>query len=530
MTALRKELIALTLWSATVGGCGDDAAGRCPEGTMPRGDGCVMLARDGSVPDDDAGPGGSADGSVDAGPPCMSGAEDPPDGIDQDCDGFDGRFGDRVFVSLDGDDTNLGTPEDPVRTIARALELDRPVLVLAMGTYEEDVTIASVTRSINGGYLVGPIWQRSGPRSTLALVDAPLTYAGVVGRDEQLTLTQMEVHGPEALEPGESSIAIAASTGTLRLLDSRVVAGRGAPGVDGSSGSPGLGGRDGREGLPCAGYPSCSAGVAPGGAAVTSACETSTVSGAGGESGSGGRSSPTGAGGGPAPPFAGAGGDGEDGLSGDRGGDGDGGDEVGAFSMTTYTPSAAPAGSAGSPGQGGGGGGGGRHYQTGGCSPATTSVVPPGAGGGSGGAGGCPGPGGRGGGGGGASVAIVASTASVVLERSEILTEGGGRGGRGGPGGPGGPGGSPGAGGARLCSTEGYLGHPGGAGGRGGSGGDGGHGGGGMGGPSIGLALRNGATWEGTETSFEIGAGGLGGASDGNPGSAGPSMETFDVP
>ena len=41
---------------------------------------------------------------------------------DTDCDGIDGTVATSIFVSVDGDDLNPGSPESPRRTINKAIE------------------------------------------------------------------------------------------------------------------------------------------------------------------------------------------------------------------------------------------------------------------------------------------------------------------------------------------------------------------------------------------------------------------------
>ena len=62
------------------------------------------------------------------------------DGVGANCDGFDGVLGRLIFVSTNGSDDGTGTPEDPVLTMAGALDLvdgdtGRQRLILAEGTY-----------------------------------------------------------------------------------------------------------------------------------------------------------------------------------------------------------------------------------------------------------------------------------------------------------------------------------------------------------------------------------------------------------
>jgi uncharacterized protein YjbI with pentapeptide repeats len=176
------------------------------------------------------------------------------------------------------------------------------------------------------------------------------------------------------------------------------------------------------------------------------------------------------------------------------------GDTSGVFSGDNWRASVG--GTGGSGGNGGGGGGGGAGgYRAGKCLCLTTTQDPGNSGGG-GAAGGCQG--GRGGGGqqGGASFALLALRSAVALTRCEIVAGMGGAGGNGGSGGRGGRGGS-GAGGA-TNEDGGY----GGDGGVGGAGGASGGGAGGNGGPAIGAALVGGSTINASALVYYLGQSG----------------------
>ena len=121
-------------------GCG----GGCPEGSVPRGDGCVLVGTDAPIdapgldaPSDGGAPEDMGDAFVADSAECVPAVEDPIDleGLDTNCDGVDGIAGEQVYVALTGDDGNAGTMTSPVRTLVRALTIaaGRPV-VMATGT------------------------------------------------------------------------------------------------------------------------------------------------------------------------------------------------------------------------------------------------------------------------------------------------------------------------------------------------------------------------------------------------------------
>ncbi len=104
-----------------------------------------------------------------------------PDGRDTNCDGADGDIERAIFVSPTGDDEAEGTPEAPVATIARGLELaaDRDYVLVAEGSFEEAVTLRDGI-SIHGGYDPAGNWSRSPSARTT------ITGVAVVMRGEDL--------------------------------------------------------------------------------------------------------------------------------------------------------------------------------------------------------------------------------------------------------------------------------------------------------------------------------------------------------
>ena len=549
-----KRSIVLSVVAALAAGCG--GAADCPAGTERAGDGCVEIAdsamRDGAVELRDA--------EADASTPCDPSAADPIDvrDVDENCDGVDGVATELVFVAPPprGDDANTGTRSSPVATISRALEIaGTRSIVVAVGSYDATglgETALSVTTAsgIHGGY--DPVsWRRGAAASIL---EVPFSGAMLELRAE-LVLERLEIRAADATSPGGSSIALrvgGGAGGALVLRSSVVQAGRGAAGSDGESGDVVAGEmppmpRAGTPGQSCAGIStatgSCtsSAALGPSVFAGTS-CPGAPPSARGGDGGGSGSAGSPGGGG------AGAGGTGmlganidgepgEDGDAGSPGAAGAAGAGLGTFGAEgQYEPADGMAGEPGTSGEGGGGGGGGAAATQGVCTAGaptwTYAVSPRGASGGSGGEGGCGGLPGTGGRGGGASIAVLVSEGVAVrLEGATLRTGAGGAGGRGGAGGLGRGGGAGGAGGVGPCvSSSSWSGADGGKGGNGGPGGSGGSGGGGGGGPSLGVVLLGGASVERDAASrIELGAGGLGGASDGQRGSDGARAETREV-
>ncbi len=418
-----------------------------------------------------------------------------------------------VYVAERGDDANEGTPDAPLRSLARGLEVAvaRGVatgrvhaVAVSRGTYRERLVVVNGV-SIYGGFDADDGWSRAEGNETLVLsaVSEDGRIEGLVAEGisaptvvERLTIRagstllpdlDVDVYGARVVD----STPALPELGGLILRDLVVEAGeatRGSDGEPGSTGDTGLRGEVGDAGGTSDGNPNA------GGAGAASICGVVTIERTrGGEGGSGGGDGAMGCGtfessataGLPPPALLSCMG----GTAGDACGCFGGGRGGGTGNLCATEPAAnGPAavaspergeieeglwvgrpgddGADGEPGLGGSGGGGGGS----GCNAAGWG--PTGGGGGGGGSGGCGGTGGSGGRSGGSSFGLLAVSSTFAVPGSTFRSGGGGDGGagaRGGAGGRGGPGGD---------------GAPGGfAGGRGGDGQDGGDGGPGAAGP-----------------------------------------------
>ncbi|MFO7652319.1 MAG: hypothetical protein R6X25_00695 [Candidatus Krumholzibacteriia bacterium] len=488
-----------------------------------------------------------------------------------------------IYVSIDSpaavDDGGCGfgpegTGNYPCRSvnfgIMRATASGRHTVYVADGYYDESVTLENGV-DLKGGYRPGT-WERNVSSSATML-------AGTTGPGAPKTLIADGLAQPTTVEgflvlgrnggPGASSCAVwVRDCSGLSLLNLRVHAGDGGPGL---AGSDGISGGDGTSGGGSSGQPDSAydafdtgqidctsyfdrqyanggvftvglvdlSGGAGGGNFCAPIYDTSTSAGDGaaGMSGPGALGGPGGAGGlggadssydGAVCYPAAASRDGSGGGSGGDGGNGSGG--AGATIPTGVIVAGewiAQMGSSGeNAGHGGGGGGGGAGGGAEGSGSATDQLGAHGGGGGAGGAGGA---GGGGGGGGGGSFGIfVYGGSAPTIQNCRIDLGRGGSGGRGGMGGLGGAGGGGGAGGTAaslLCPG------PAGAGGPGGRGGNGGGGGGGAGGSAYGVYLSNasGAPPYASLNTFAGGAAGSGGAGGGSPGNPGTDGVAGDV-
>ncbi|MCC6555079.1 MAG: PGRS family protein [Polyangiaceae bacterium] len=358
-------------------------------------------------------------------------------------------------------------------------------------------------------------------------------------------MSDLEIVAPDALDPGESSIAALVDGQTVELTRVDLTAGDGQDGATGEPGDPpylgdgpilpALRGENGLQG-----DDACDSFIVTiGGAPVQTVCPDGSVSisgkGGNGEAshGNNGEAAPVlganGSGlGGLGQPSLGAwdcdddGGHGHDGENGVDGAPGPGAVGLGVIGDRYFFGVTGGDGQLGTIGKAGGGGGAMRGSAT--CA---------GAAGGSGGAGACGGKGGHGGKAGGSSIALAMRNANVTLTDCNLKAGNGARGGTGGEPQPGGTGGVAGGGGHMGPSGSGLQAacH----GGRGGNGGMGGPGGGGHGGHSFAIAYQGAAPIKaGTVTLSpgNPGQGGLGGLNNvaGNVGENGKAAEEQELP
>ena len=392
------------------------------------------------------GPGGPGDGpsgevGPDIGPVCNAKATPS-----QDPCVIDELYG--VFVSPNGNDANLGTRAQPVKTIGHGMDIAKTPgkrVYVCAGTYPENLAV-QVSRdgaAVYGG-LDCTAWSYA---ATNKVVVAP-TVTGyalqAAGLTTGATFEDFEFDALDAVNPGESSIAVFVRTSQNVALHRVVmVAGKGQGaqgaiaadgGVVGDAGGAGTGG-GGDAGVASNHF----AGVLDGISALTAAGAAGTMctcpdgtSSTGGQGGTmpmmmstGQTPAPGlpsyGVAGAGAPGFnnatCGAGGIAQNGADGPQSAADTPSTIFGLLSASGWAPSGGTVGSDGEPGQGGGGGGDG-----------TGGGGGPSAGGG-GACGGCGGAGGKAGGGGGASIALLMYQSAVALVGCTLDTHDAGNGG-----------------------------------------------------------------------------------------------------
>lgn len=459
-----------------------------------------------------------------------------------------------VFVSASKGDVNgLGTRVSPLKDISKAIEgaaRDGRRVYVCAETYEAQLTLGDGINVFGYFDCSAADWKVIDRRAKIAPKEGVAALAKGIAKPTRIEA--LDINAPDGKAPGDSSIGlIAQDSGGLSFLNTRIAAGKGRdgkngtdavqltasasadgatsyfetsdkptsdarkqlenrPGGDGTcTGAAGHNGGNGGDGAKGA-LAACTGLTGAGGA-----CTGSTMGGALGNCwstneypGLPATATATTAKGGvsrvaPGQPGA-AGGAGTNGS-------------VGAPIITGegFFPSAGTAATDGSPGQGGGGGAG--FSRSGLCNDLTRWYEVPGAGGG---AGGCPGLAGAPGGGGGASIAILAVKSPFKIDgKSTIVAVDGGAGGRAG---------------ARSAPTGGGAAGPNPAGatyafaGAGGAGGEAGLSGHGSAGYSIGIA------WNGTKPTTEVtptvGAAGAQAEPRGSeaPGAAGLAKDVYE--
>lgn len=468
----------------------------------------------------------------------------PPDCIPGEGLGWEASETCGVFVRIDGDDENAGTPDAPVKSLGKAIALatartdpkTKNVYVCAEAFTEKVEIQADVT--LFGGLECENGWRWIGEQKRTTLTaeagTIPLTmHGGGSVRMEDIDVLASSIPQDDSALFGASSIAAVAEGVTVSLARCTIAAGDAAPGAnprqDTNSATRGGDGNPGEAG--------CIAAVTAGGAEQLNDCEDDvgdSLGGAGGvgqtsnggNGGNGGDGIPDGsANGGPGQTTGGTSCmNGRDGAPGASGEPGAGAMARGTRTQGGYTGISGDPGLPGITAQGGGGGGGARGVPSSGSSGRSCpDPSAKGASGGSGGAGGCGGKGGPGGSAGGASIALINLDSTLQLHDVTLKTGRGGKGGNGAPGQRGGDGGAGGVGGEappdssdlnNACN-----------GGRGGQGGQGGRGGGGRGGHSIGIAFHGTPPMDANDLHFELGEPGIGGEGDGNSGDGAPGAK-----
>ena len=421
--------------------------------------------------------------------------------------------GHALWVSTSGSDSNAGTREAPMATIQTAIDAadgagNGADVYVAGGEYTETLTLRSRV-SLYGGWDATD-WSRDVEAHRPVVQGDATAVRGTEAND--LVLEGLEIVAADGEGAGASSIALfLQDSDAVAIRNNVIAAGAGVSGSNGSDGVAYTGRADTGNTGADSGFCSNPGGVGgAGGPGHNGGHGGSGGFGGGADGGGGGGSSGGGGGsGGSISNAGGGGGPGSDNQT--RGPSGSGGEAFGGFTSSGYVTEDGSGGAGGGVGAGGGGGGGGGGNSFSSCGGG-------GGGGGEGGAGGRAGS--RGTGGGGSFGVVLYGPTTASLADNAITTGNGGAGGTGGTGGAGEPGGFGNAGG-----EGGTLLGPGGPGGNGGHGAPGGHGGGGGGGPSIGVVEDATASATLTGNTFTLGTPGTGGASSGNAGAEGESVE-----
>jgi hypothetical protein len=464
------------------------------------------------------------DGTVEAA--CSeTSAPDRPDakGEDSNCDGADGTVGTDVYLDPEkGDDSNSGTPQAPVATIARAVELasarDGAVLIAA-GVLVPNALSLDTGLEVFGGYDASFLGEPERHRTTIqtGAEGWSIESTGSVGL-HGLTVQGADAEGTTSGHAA-SAFALVLDVANAVLQDVDLQAGDAVPGTSGEPGEPGKSGIDATGKLGATGLTCFFAAQAD----YTDGADGSKPNAYGQPAGD--LSSAT------AP---------QTGQVGYPGADGTNASGAPDLDEGTLFFGVAGAGMGDGTAGYGGPGGGGSFYGT--CVEKNGVFYK--VYGGGGGTGGCSGWGGHPATSGGGSVALLVRAGTVTVQGSRLATGFGGAGGDGGPGGTGGNGGRGAAPDVSRYATSCY--DPGttvdmsatcppdetemgcaGYGAAGGKGGDGGQGGAGAGGWTIGVLTAGAAAADlDSATVFDLGkpgVGGMGGAARAPDGQKAPS-------
>jgi len=223
--------------------------------------------------------------------------DDPPDGVDQNCDGIDGDPDNAVFVSPLGSDSNPGTLEEPVRHInqglKRAVEFFKGHVYVAEGPYAEAVLLVD-GKQVFGGFVLD-FSVRDADLYVTVLEGTPVPAADVVqaalsgysvGKTIDKTLFDgFTIIAPYVDLPGRSSFSVHLLNcgANLYITNNEILAGAGGDGTNGMPGKYGMDGASAGNGLGAkdAGPNKCNSSL-PGGKGGVSQCDSGDTSGGAG--------------------------------------------------------------------------------------------------------------------------------------------------------------------------------------------------------------------------------------------------------
>jgi hypothetical protein len=194
--------------------------------------------------------------------------DDPPNGIDENCDGIDGLPEKAVFVASYGSDQNSGSKEFPLRSILKGIDASvvkkLPHVYVTKGTYAGHITLAS-GKQVFGGF-----------KDDFSIRDASVYESIIEGNEcfekspgtvnaaevsEKTGISGFTIYGAECGAEGMSSYAVYIRNcdSSLYVSENRIYGGKGgngSSGKEGENGKNGMTGEDGKE-VKDAGTPLC---------------------------------------------------------------------------------------------------------------------------------------------------------------------------------------------------------------------------------------------------------------------------------
>ncbi len=269
-------------------------------------------------------------------------------------------------MRLEGKDTDPGTSDKPVATLAKAVQLaaEKGHIYACTQTFAENLVVTAGLK-LYGGPDCNQSWLYSGSGGTPTVI-APAAGIPLVltSSADGARLRGFQFVAPSGGAPGGSSIAVLATGVTGVIESSQLLSGDALAGAPGSDASPDANGPTSDGAL---GGDACKATSQIAALGSTNLCGDSTggAGGVGGLStgGKGGAGGPGAGGqGGAGDPGSGwtcaSGGDGYSGADAGKGASGPGGSTLGKLAADGYHGADGGNGESGNPGQGGGGGGG----------------------------------------------------------------------------------------------------------------------------------------------------------------------------
>lgn len=186
-------------------------------------------------------------------------AEDQPDGVDRNCDGVDGDASKAIFVATTGSDAWPGTPEKPVKTVARGLQLatqlKRRDVYIEGGSYVGDIQLAAGVQ-VYGGFSKGFAKRNAKTWETIVLGQSAkagdavaVRCVSISGAGAATRLDGLTIVAADAVSGSSYGFWSTGCDKRVTLYNLKINAGTGGAGKPGTEASDGAFGVSGKPGL-----------------------------------------------------------------------------------------------------------------------------------------------------------------------------------------------------------------------------------------------------------------------------------------